>query len=152
MHTMFILIIYLLFWTSDLISSSNELFSSPVGATFPFRFFLGASIEQSYSQISKNIQLLWQYTEKGGKYVSDIYIWSKYINMVYYVKAMLIWMLFMFLLRLSIVEKIIQLCMSSIKKSKSTKILILLESANNAHNRGNAGLLPQIKATGKKQA
>lgn len=42
--------------------------------------------------------------------------------------------------------------MSSIKKSKSTKILILLKSANNAYNRGNAGLLPQIKATGKKQA
>lgn len=79
---MFILIIYLLFWTSDLISSSNELFSSPVGATFPFRFFLGASIEQTYSQISKNIQLLWQYTEEGGKYVSDIYIRSKYINIL----------------------------------------------------------------------
>lgn len=37
--------------------------------------------------------------------------------------------------------------MSSIKKSKSTKISILLKSANNAHNRGNAGLLPQIEAS-----
>lgn len=43
---------YLLFWISDRISSSNELFSSPVGPTFPFRFLRVLSIWKEVNRIS----------------------------------------------------------------------------------------------------
>lgn len=105
--------------------------------------FLGYPLNRAVCRYLKISNYYDKLLRKEVKYVNDIYDQNIYM----YISNVNLNIVHVFI---NIVEKINQLCRISIKKSKSTRILVLLKSANYASSSRKCGYIASDQSNWKK--